>query len=235
MRLSRIMLVLCALVGCVDTATAQFTVGAKGGINLNSFRGNDEYDVVPGFNGGFILKHPLLPFLSGRVEALYMQQGANLIDYPVLLPDLRRSRSRVAFHSAQVPVLLEFGLPSLKEDNLQPKVLVGGFYSYTVYARETYNNVIAVSGYGKVDYDGYSDVTSLFERQQYGFIGAIAADVKVRSVPISIEFRYQYNLDRVNKPETVELPNLRLTHQKWGDNLNLSTLSINVAATLFYF
>ena len=235
MRLSRIMLVLCALAGIVDTATAQFTVGAKGGINLNSFRGNDEYDVVPGFNGGFFIKRPLLPFLSARVEALYMQQGANLIDYPVLLPDLRRSRSRVAFHSAEVPVLLEFGLPSLKEDNLQPKILVGGFYSYMVYARETYNNVIAVSGYGTVDYDGYSDVTSIFERQQYGFIGAIAADVKVRSVPISIEFRYQYNLDRVNRPKTQELPNLRLTHQKWGDDLNLSSLSINLAATLFYF
>jgi hypothetical protein len=53
--------------------------------------------------------------------------------------------------------------------------------------------------------------------------------------PVSIEFRYQYNIPRVNKAGTQNDLNLQATTEKWGDELYIHTLSINVAVTLSYF
>jgi hypothetical protein len=235
MKVIRIALTMCVVIGFVNYASAQIAVGPKGGINFNSFRGNEAYDVIPAFNVGGFVKYPFFPFLSARGEVLYMQQAANLIDYRVLTPDLARIHAKVRFHNIQIPLLAEFGLPSLNEDDLQPKLWVGGFYSYTFYARESYTNVAKITGYDRVEYEGHRDFTGLINRSQFGLIGALGADVKIKSIPFSIEFRYQYNLNKVNKSGTQQLLNMKSTHDKWGNDLNLSTLSINVAATLFYF
>lgn len=214
-------------------AYGQLSGGAKAGINLNSLRGDESYDVIPGLNVGGYAKYKLTDFLSGRGELLYTQQGANLYDYRVLSSELYRTGSKVKFHSISLPLLLEFGLSSLTEDNLQPKLLVGGFYNYVFYARETYTNVAQVKGYDKISYEGSQDVSSLFEKAQYGFIGGIAADVVVFKRPVSFEFRYHYNVNGVNKPGTQRYYNLRGTHDKWGNDLKLATLSINVSVQLF--
>lgn len=235
MKTLRIVLALCAFMCFMQVASAQFLVGGKGGINFNSFRGGEEYDVVPGFNAGAFVKYPFLDFLTLRAELLYMQQGANLYDYTVLPGELSRSRVRLAFHNLQVPVLAELGLPSLVEDNLQPKLLLGAFYSYNFYARENYTNVARVSGYDRVTYEGHADLTSQFNRSQYGLIAALATDFKAFSKHVSLEFRYHYNLNRINRPGTQVQPNLKPTHDKWGKELNLATLSINVAIMLYNF
>jgi hypothetical protein len=235
MKTLRIILALCTFMSFGQASSGQFLVGGKGGINFNSFRGGEEYDVVPGFNAGAFVKYPFLDFLTLRAELLYMQQGANLYDYTVLPGELSRSRARVAFHNMQVPVLTELGLPSLVEDNLQPKLLLGAFYSYNFYARESYTNVARVSGYDQVTYEGFSDVTSQFNRSQFGLIAALATDFKAFSKHVSLEFRYHYNLNRVNRPGTQVQQNLKATHAKWGNELNLSSLSINVGILLYNF
>src|SRR4051812_101023 len=99
---------------------AQFAVGAKGGINFNSFVGYRVYDVIPGFNGGGFVKYPVLNFLNARTELLYFQQGGNLYDYAVLPPELQHNESKLIFHNIQVPLLAELGMPALKDDPLQP-------------------------------------------------------------------------------------------------------------------
>ena len=222
----------------ISSTNGQIAVGPKAGINFNSFRNSKEYrnyfDVIPGFNVGGFAKYPVLPFLTARVEALYMQQGANLYDYYVI-NDLYRKNSKIRFHNFEVPVLAEFGLPSLAEESLQPKLLLGGFYSYTIYSRESYQNIARISGRPAIEYDGFSDTRDQFTRSQYGIIGALAAEMKVFNYPISLEFRYQYNINRANKPGTQNSYNLAATADKWGDKLYLHTLSINVAVTLFYF
>jgi hypothetical protein len=221
----------------VIPASAQIAVGAKAGANFNSFRKSKSFrnyfDPIPGFNFGGYAKYPVLDFLTARAEVLYFQQGANIYDYRVV-NELYRSRAKVRFHNIEIPVLAEFGLPALKEESLQPKLLLGGFYSYSVYARESFNNVVKVSGHNQITYDGFLSTQNQYNRSQYGLIGGIGAEMKMFKMPVSIEFRYQYNLNRLNKPGTQNSYNLQATTEKWGDELKLHTLSVNVGVTLLY-
>lgn len=223
---------------CGISSFAQIAIGPKAGINFNSFRNSKEYrnhfDVIPGFNVGAFAKYPVLDFLTARAEVLYFQQGANIYDYSVM-SDLRRKSSVVRFHNIAIPVLAEFGIPSLKDDPIKPTLLLGGFYSYTIASQETYVNVAKVSGRPSVEYDGRTNTIDQFNRGQYGIIGGISAEVQMFNKPVSLEFRYQYNLPRANKAGTQDDLNLQATTAKWGDKLYVHTLSINVAVTLSYF
>jgi hypothetical protein len=230
---TRFFFIFVVLVGFQVSTIAQITGGAKAGINFNSFRGNNRYDVVPGLNVGGFAKMPVTDYLKLRGELLYFQQGANLMDYPVLQPDLYHSDATVRFHQVQIPVLAELGIPALSEESIQPKLLVGGFYSYTVSARERYTNVAKVGGYKPVEYLGYSTLDSYFDRSQFGITAGIAGEVKVFSYPVSLEFRYQYNFNRINKPDIQSAYRLSNTFKEWGSNLYLATLSFNVSVTLF--
>lgn len=220
---------------CGHHTLAQIAVGPKAGYNFNSLRGNHKYDVVPGLNAGGFAKYPLFEFMLVRAELLYVQQGANLNDYQINVPDLQRNDAKVKFHNLQIPVLAEFQLPALSEEDVKPKLWVGGFYSYTLYARETYTNIAKVASYSPIVYNGHTEVTDLFNKNQYGIIAGIGGDVKIFSFPVSLEFRYQYNLSRANKPGSQEAFNLKNTAEEWGDRLYISTLSFNVAVTMFYF
>jgi hypothetical protein len=217
---------------------AQIAVGPKAGVNFNSFRKSKSFqnffDPTAAFNVGGFAKYPVLDFLNARVELLYFQQGGNIYDYRVI-NELYRSDAKVKFHNFEIPVLAELGLPSLKEDPLQPKILVGACYSYTVYARETFTNVVKVSGHDQIRYDGFLNTQDQYNRGQIALIGGLAAEMKMFNVPVSLEFRYQYNLNRANKPGTQNSYNLQNTTDQWGNELKLHTLSINVAATLFNF
>ncbi len=214
---------------------AQIAVGPKAGINFNSFRGNNRYDVVLGYNAGVFAKYPLLDFLTLRGELLYMQQGAKLEDYTIFVPELRRTNSRLEFNNLQVPILLEFGLPQLTEEDIKPKIIIGGFYSYSLSTREVHTSITRISNYYPLDYKGTTNMMNAFERSQYGIIGAIAGEVKIFSTPVALEFRYHYNINRVNTPESVDLYNLVNTQREWGSKFYLTTLSFNVALTLHYF
>ncbi len=237
--MKRILLISCVFFLTLSiTGSAQILVGVKGGINFNSFRKSEDYkdhfDVIPGLNLGAVAKYPVLPFLNARVELLYMQQGANIYDYTIL-SDLSRRKAKIRFHNVAVPVIAELGLPSLREDILQPKLLLGAFYSYTIYARESFENVADLEGRPAVMFDGHTNVTSQFHRGQYGLLAGIAAEVKMFSKPVSIEFRYQYNVNRANKTGTQNDYNLLATTEVWGNELRLHTLSINVGVTMFNF
>jgi hypothetical protein len=227
-----LILLLTLLFFTCTSALSQISVGAKAGYNFNSIRGDKEYDVVPGFAVGGFAKYPITDFLMARAEVLYFQQAANLIDYYVLPGELYHSRARVTFHNIQIPILAEFGLPSLSEENLKPKLLIGGFYSYTLSAKENYNNIITVDGYETISYKGSTDVTSLFNRSQYGLQAAIVAEMKAFGYPVSMEFRYQYNLNPFSEGDNANQYNLSATHEYWGDKLYLSTLSFNIGVKL---
>jgi hypothetical protein len=224
------------LIVVVFQAHAQIAVGPKAGINWNSFRGNKAFDVVPGFNVGAFGKYTVLSFLTARAELLYNQQGANLIDYIVLPGDLSHHSAKVTFHQLQIPVLAEFGLPSLADEPLQPKLSVGAFYAWNFYSRERWVNVAKLPGYKPVEYSGHENVTSQWKRSQYGLVGAIGADLKVKGFPVYLEFRYTHNLPAITKSGMTRRYNLKETFEEWdADNLRLGTVSFNVAVTLQYF
>lgn len=222
----------------VIPASAQIAVGPKAGVNFNSFRKSKSFrnyfDPIGGFNVGAFAKYPIMDFLNVRAELLYFQQGGNIYDYRVI-SEMYRSGAKVKFHNFEVPVLAELGIPSLNEDPLQPKLLLGACYSYTVYARESFTNIVKISGREKIEYDGFIDAQNQYNKGQIGLIMGIGAEMKMFKVPVSLEFRYQSNLNRANKPGTQNSYNLQNTTEKWGNELKLHTLSINVAATLFYF
>lgn len=214
---------------------AQVTVGGKGGINFNSFIGNKRYDVVPGFNVGGFAKYQVLDFLNVRAELLYSQQGGNLLDYEVLAPELRHSQAKLIFHNVQLPVIAELGLPSLKDERLQPKLLLGGYYSYAVSVRERFVNVVNVKGYPTIEYKGSSNVSEDYYRGQYGVLLGLAAEVDIFGLPVALEFRYQQGLNSVNRPLSRDKYNVKNTITEWGDDLDIATLSFNVAVTLAQF
>lgn len=214
---------------------SQIQAGAKIGYNFNSIRGVKEYDVVPSYNIGGFAKYKVTDFLHARAELLYFQQAANLEDYFVLPGELFRSKARVTFHNIQVPILAEFGLPSLADEPLQPKILIGGFFSYTLYAREHFNNIVTVTGYEKMGYKGTSNVTSIFNRSQYGLQAAVVAEVQAFGFPVTMEFRYQYNLNPFSEGDNANRFNLSATHERWGDEMYLSTLSFNIGVKLTNF
>lgn len=222
----------------VIPTSAQIAVGPKAGVNFNSFRKSKSFrnyfDPVAGFNLGAFAKYPVTDFLKARAEVLYFQQGGNIYDYRVI-SEMYRSGAKVTFHNFEIPVLAELGIPSLNEDPLQPKLLLGACYSYTVYARESFTNIVKISGRDKIEYDGFLNAQNQYNRGQIGLIAGIAAEMKMFKVPVALEFRYQSNLNRANKPGTQNSYNLQNTTNKWGSELKLHTLSINVAATLFYF
>ncbi|HZY83062.1 MAG TPA: porin family protein [Cyclobacteriaceae bacterium] len=220
----------------VFQAHAQIAVGPKAGINWNSFRGNKAFDVVPGFNVGAFGKYTVLPFLTARAEVLYNQQGANLTDYVVMPYELSHHSAKVVFHQVQIPVMAEFGLPSLADEALQPKISLGAFYAWNFYSRERWVNVAQVYYYPPVEYKGHENVTDQWKRSQYGLIGALGADIKVMSYPVHLEFRYTHNLPSITKPGMTTRYNLKDTFEEWDDNhLRLGTVSFNVAVTLQYF
>lgn len=214
------------------TVWSQIQVGAKVGYNFSSIRGVKEYDVVPSYNVGGFAKYMVTDFLHARAELLYFQQAINLEDYAVLPGELFRSKARVTFHNIQVPILAELGLPSLAEEPLQPKFLIGGFFSYTLYAREHFNNNVTVTGYDKIKYEGNSNVTSIFKRAQYGLQAAIVAELEAFGFPVSMEFRYQYNLNPFSEGDNANRYNLSATHERWGDKMYMSTLSFNIGVKL---
>ena len=222
----------------VIPTTAQIAVGPKVGVNFNSFRKSKSFrnyfDPIGGFNLGAFAKYPVTDFLKARAEVLYFQQGGNIYDYRVIR-ELYRSGAKVKFHNIEIPILAELGMPSLNEDPLQPKLLIGGFYSQTLYARESFTNVVKVSGQNEIKYDGFLNADGQYNSAQYGLIAGLAAEMKIFNQPVSLEFRYQYNLNRVNKAGTQNSYNLQNTTDKWGNELKLHTLSINVGVTLFYF
>jgi hypothetical protein len=228
-------ILLCAGIFSGVNAFAQFAVGAKAGINFNSFIGKKAYDAIPGFNVGGFVEHPILDFLNGRAELLYFQQGGNLYDYPVLPPDLQHNNAKLIFHTIQVPVLAELGLPALKEESLQPKLLLGAYYSYTVMTRDRYVNWVELGGYSPVEYKGHTDVSGDFYKNRFGLVGGLAAELEIASFPVSLEFRFNYPLSSINKPDSINKYYMKNTTDVWGDNLKIATLSINAAVTLKYF
>jgi hypothetical protein len=218
--------------------SAQIAVGPKAGINFNSFRKSktfrNYFDPIPGFNLGAYAKYPVTKFLNARAEVLYFQQGGNIYDYRVI-SEMYRSKAKVRFHNFEIPILAELGIPSLSEESLQPKLLVGGFYSYSVYTRESFTNIVKISGREEIRYDGFLNAQNQYNRGQVGLIAGIAAEMKMFNMPVTLEFRYQYNLNRLNKAGTQNSYNLQNTTDKWGEQLRLHTLSVNVGVTLFYF
>jgi hypothetical protein len=213
---------------------AQFSAGPTASYNFNSFRGNKAFDVIPGYSVGGFVSYRLTDYASPKAELLYARQGGNLIDYPVLGSELYRKKSTVSFHSLQVPLMVDLGLPSLVDAPLKPRLSLGAAYSFVISARERYYNVINFGG-RSLQERGYTTVTDQFSRSQFSLVGAIGGEFTMFSMPVSLEFRYLYGLTDISQPGTRNDANLVRTFQEWGNDLRLGTLSFTVQVLLQKF
>jgi hypothetical protein len=235
-RLALIALAVIALTAAPRTVRSQVEIGIKGAFHLNSLRKDNKltkFVATPGYDAGAFGKIKLTDFLKARIELIYQQQGGRLEDYKVV-SDLSREDVSLTLHTAAIPVLAEFGLPSLAEKSFQPKLLVGGFYSYTFAAREQYTNALQFPDGELIEIEGFTNVDSQFLPHQYGLIGGLGAEFKMFSLPVSLDFRYQYNIPRVNKSSDASAINLQNTFKTLGENeLYLHSVSLNLGITLF--
>jgi hypothetical protein len=224
------------IVMVTQTVCAQINIGPKAGFNYNSFHKNlgvkNFQDAIPGFHAGVFGKYSVLEFLSVRAELIYNLQGSGVEDYRAL-SDLYRKDVKLAFHNAALPIIVELGLPGMAEAKVQPKLLLGGYYSYLFYARESYSNVAQLSGSPSVVFEGFTNVTDQFNQHQFGAIAGIGADVLIFSRPVSLDLRYQYNVNPVNKNGTEFSYNLSGVHAEWGNDLFVHTLSFSAGVSLF--
>lgn len=238
----------CTVVGLLLSfgCSAQFIVGFKGGLNVNTIREQgkvtfwrtekkmaDGYSTI-GFNGGAFGKYQVLGFLAARVEILYSQQGGFIQQYDAFPPELVHDEARLQLHNIMIPVIAEFQLPSMSESKVQPKLYLGGYYGLAIDANNSYSKTTAVQGFPSISERAYTSVITGVEQNQYGVIVGLGADFLMSDKTFSLEFRYQHTLNDVSGKNATNNPYLGNTVDFY-DGLYLSTFSINLGVSIFNF
>ncbi len=210
---------------------------AKTATNVNKSNIDQRYyrsDIsVLGFNAGGYAKYQVLSFLNARAELLYFQQGGTVENYYSLYPSVQHKNVKLTQHTLQIPLVAELGIPGMEESPIQPKLMLGGYYGFTMSSMESYDKVQS-SQYEKVSDKSTSNVSSSFVYNQAGFLVGIGTDIKMGDNDLSIEFRYNQNLTIINE-SGAGLTHLQSTLNNYGGNLRTSTFSFNVGMTLFNF
>lgn len=188
---------------------------------------------VLGFNAGGYARYQVLSFLTARAEVIYFQQGGTIENYYALYPSVQHKNVKLTQHTLQIPLVVELGVPGMEESNIQPKLMLGGFYGFTMASRESYDKVSA-SQYEKVTEKAGSDVSSSFVYNQGGFLVGLGADIKMGDKDVSLEFRYNQNLNILNESGAA-LTHLHSTLKNYEGDLRSSTFSFNVGMTIFTF
>lgn len=210
---------------------------AKTATNVNKSNIDQRYyrsDIsVIGFNAGGYARYQILSFLNARAELLYFQQGGTIENYYSLYPSVQHKNVKLTQHMLQIPLVAELGIPGMEESPIQPKLLLGGYYGFTMSSRESYDKV-STSQYETVTEKSGSNVSSSFVYSQAGFLVGIGADMKMGDKDLSFEFRYNQNLNILNESGAA-LTHLNSTLKNYQGDLRSSTFSFNVGMTLFTF
>lgn len=188
---------------------------------------------VLGFNAGGYAKYQVLSFLTARAELLYFQQGGTIENYYALYPSVQHKSVKLTQHTLQIPIVAELGVPGMEENNIQPKLMLGGYYGFTMSSWESFDKV-STSQYETVTEKSGANVSSSFVYNQAGFLVGIGADMKMGDKELSFEFRYNQNLNIIND-NSAALTHLNSTLNNYQGDLRASTFSFNVGMTLFNF
>jgi hypothetical protein len=188
---------------------------------------------VLGFNAGGYAKYQVLSFLTARAELLYFQQGGTVENYYSLPPTVQHKNVKLTQHTLQIPLVAELGIPGMEENTIQPKLMLGGYYGFTIASRESFN-VVSKSKFETVSNKSGANVSGSYVYNQAGFLVGLGADMKMGDKDLSIEFRYNQNLTIINESGAA-LTNLGPTLKNYQGDLRTSTFSINFGMTLFNF
>ncbi|GHN00073.1 hypothetical protein WSM22_15620 [Cytophagales bacterium WSM2-2] len=233
--------------------SAQISVGAKLGANINQFT---QPGSTIGFSVGAYGSYKVLPFLNLKLEPQYTMQGgareSYARDYTVIegnVSQIQFINPSVIMHNLEVPVLAELTLPEFADENVIPKFIIGGSYAMMIKAVETsthryvFNDgTSSTPATPSVDV-GYQreNVTDNYARNQFSFIVGFGMMFKTDKRDFQFDIRYRQGLTQVNLlkfPDAIQKTTGSsgpLPANGIGGNLHTSTLSFNFSMTIFNF
>jgi len=245
---------LAAMVLFTLQVSAQISVGAKVGANLNQFT---QPGTTIGVSAGAYGKYLIKPYLDVKLELLYSQQGGARQSYYIDYSSLGGNVSAVEFinpsvimHNFEVPVLVELTLPEFVDQSVIPKLILGGSYSLMMKATETHTQRFIFNDGSSgtpatpsVD-AGYQhdDVTDNYTRNQFSAIVGLGVMFKTDKRDFQFDVRYRQGFTQVNLikyPDAIQksvnaVPYFPAANGV-GGNLYTSTLSINFSMTIHDF
>ncbi|MEQ9423610.1 MAG: outer membrane beta-barrel protein [Cyclobacteriaceae bacterium] len=192
-------------------------LGLKTGVNFNSFI-QPGMTVGPNFGATARFSLPFTDIFDAQVELFYNSQGGGREDLSRTvegaISQLTYINRAVVFHNLELPVILNFGLPELNGERMEPRFLIGLSYGYMMGAFEISDQVftptdpdLAAVGGGVTVNAQNVRATADYERHQFGFLTGIALDNKLdNGKTFTTELRYRVGLNNVNNfPFTGEL------------------------------
>ncbi|MBS1682257.1 MAG: PorT family protein [Bacteroidetes bacterium] len=228
--------------------SAQISVGAKLGANLNQF---SQPGTTIGFSAGAFASYRITSFLNVKVEPQYTLQGGARQTYYRDYSSLGGNVSSVEFinpnitmHNIEVPLLVELTLPEFAEENVIPKLIVGGSYTFMAQAIESRTERFIFTGTPTppavdVGYQ-HEDVTDNYTRNQFSAIVGLGVMFKTDKRDFQFDIRYRQGFSQVNLikfPDAIQKTSSSssIPANGVGGNLFTSTLSFNFSMTIFNF
>ncbi len=215
----------------------KIVLGAKAGINDGLFRTNNGFSLWDrnsntfGYQVGVYGIYPLKDFLKARLELLYVNQGAKLADYNYT-GTVKNVNAKAHMNMLHIPLVAELGIPDFT-GLIKPKLIVGGFYSYTFKVNSTFEQDTYFADGSNRTAHGREDISGLFKHNQYGFIIGIGGEISLGGKPLLVELRYTHTLNNVGI-DGFEYSYLGSTkYNKYGTGLYPTSLGLNVSYPIF--
>jgi hypothetical protein len=257
---SRWNLLLLMMLVSMSSATAQITIGAKVGANMNQFT---QPGTTVGLNVGGYGSYVVSPVVTVKLEPQYSQEGGGRPDYSRDYSQISDNiqavhfiNPSVLFHNLQIPLLVELSLPEFSEETVKPKLILGGSYAVVIAATEThtkrYEFIPDTGGSSSSSgSDPLSDpypasidvgyqrenVTDNYARNQWSLFAGMGLEFKSGERTFSFDVRYRQGLNNLNLLRFSSPGNQTGTigAAGTGGKLYSSSLSFNFSMSLFNF
>jgi Outer membrane protein beta-barrel domain len=232
------LLLMVAVFAAMSSAVhAQISVGAVTGVNLNQFT---MPGTTIGLNVGAYGAYKITPFLSGRLEITYSQEGGGRQDYSIPLNDPRLANIAgnlsevnlinpyVYFHNLNVPLMAELTLPEFAEQSVKPKLLLGGSFAYMFSANELHTKqyIFNDNTFSNIPYLR-EDVGSNYAAAQFSILAGLGFDFKTDKRNFAFDIRYRQGMTQLN--------DVKASFSNIDGRLFSSTLSFNFSMSIFNF
>lgn len=221
--------------GCKNgiVVAPMLNLGVKIGPSLNQFA---QPGTVIGMNIGMFGTYKVTKCFTARMELLFSTQGGGRRDYRRVDTDpndpyggkavnVTNINPQVIFNSIEIPVLGEFGLAESSRLMIQPKLLLGGSYSFAMSAIEHktqrynfYDGTFADLAYTR------QNVTEYYKRSQLSVIVGAGINFNMGSHVFNVDVRYRQGLTQLNQ-RLYDIPGM-------GGKLYSNSLIFNMGITL---
>jgi len=214
-------LVLCFTYHIGQAQDKKLSYGGKIGLAVSSFSNEQPHtNSRVGYSVGGFVKYNLLPMLDVELDVWYQQQGGTKLSVELLPPPIntlvtrRTTTHNYALHYLEIPVLAKLDLSSLLgwEMDFKPKVFAGPALGILLRGYDRYDRTMEFSGdnlptinnpvLGEVALNassvGQEDVTSKFERLNFGVYAGIGGEVSIGAQTLMLELAYRFGVSPVD-------------------------------------